>query len=266
MSNLAVAPELKSVPNNVVSFKVLKSAKEKPKPKNSKARVNTGGKKKAGVSSEVYAFRTEEEIKAMIDVFDNRIENATDEHHKHLAYRNKLLFVVGINIGLRASDLSTLQYKFFFNELQNGKFEWKESYSIQPVKTRKTRKFVKLFFNKTIKTAVNDYLERYPFESVDDYVFASREGNNAITPNSLRKIIKEAAFEAGITQNIGSHSLRKTFGYWIWHEAEDKNKALVILSQIFNHSSITVTSKYIGITDSEIKDVYESIDLGIDFI
>lgn len=266
MSNLAVAPELKSVPSNVVSFKVLKKAKENPKPKSSKARVNTGGKKKAGVSSEVYAFRTEEEIKAMIDVFDYRIESSTDEHHRHLAYRNKLLFVVGINTGLRASDLVTLRYSFFYDQNDDGTLKFKEFYTLQPKKQRKAKKFVKLFFNNAVKKALNSYIERYPFESVDDYVFASAEGDGAIIPSSLWRIIKRAAKEAHIEQPIGSHSLRKSFGFWIWHEAEDKDKALVILSQIFQHSNVQVTRKYIGITNDEIKDAYESLDLGLDFL
>ena len=83
---------------------------------------------------------------------------------------------------------------------------------------------------------------------------------------SLWRIIKETADEAGIKQNIGSHSLRKTFGFWCWHQAEDKNKALVILQQIFNHSTTQVTSRYIGILDDELEDMFHSIDLGLDNI
>lgn len=266
MSNLAVAPELKSVPGNVVSFKVLKKAKENPKPKSSKARVNTGGKKKAGVSSEVYAFRTEEEIKAMIDVFDYRIESSTDEHHRHLAYRNKLLFVVGINIGLRASDLANIRYSFFFDKKSDGTLMFKESYTLQPKKQRKQKKFVTLYFNATIKKIVTDYVEKYPFDSLDDYVFASAEGDKAIISSSLWRIIKNAAKDAGINQNIGSHSLRKTWGRFCFEKAEDKGRALVMLQRAFNHSSQLITMHYLGILDDDIKDMYESIDLGFDFI
>ena len=79
-------------------------------------------------------------------------------------------------------------------------------------------------------------------------------------------IIDKVAKEAGISQNIGSHSLRKTFGYWIWHESEDKNKALVILMKIFNHSDTATTAKYIGITDDEFQDTYDSIDIGFEFV
>ena len=63
-----------------------------------------------------------------------------------------------------------------------------------------------------------------------------------------------------------SFRLRKTFGFWSWHNAEDKNKALVILQMIFNHSSTQTTAKYIGVLDDEMEDMFNSIDLGLDMI
>ena len=67
-------------------------------------------------------------------------------------------------------------------------------------------------------------------------------------------------------KNIGTHSLRKTFGYHIWHNAEDKEKALVMLMAIFNHSSVAMTKKYIGIMDEEIEDIFNGLNLGLDLI
>lgn len=221
--------------------------------------------KVAGKDSEVYAFKTKEEISDMIRVFDKHIEEAKDENKKQIACRNKLLFIIGINIGIRGSDLRTLRWNFFFN--RNGdELEFKEFYTLQPMKQRKQKKFVKLFFNQTVKTAINNYISEYPIEDLNDYLFSSRKGDEPIEVSSLCRIVKSTANEAGIIQNIGSHSLRKTFGFWAWHEAEDKNKALVILQRIFNHSSTTTTCKYIGLLDDEIKEMYNSIDLGLECI
>ena len=89
--------------------------------------------KVAGVSSEVYPFTTKEEIKAMIDVFDKRINEAPDENKRWVACRNKMLFLIGINLGIRASDLVSLRYNFFMND--DGTF--KNFYSLQPKKTKK---------------------------------------------------------------------------------------------------------------------------------
>lgn len=218
--------------------------------------------KVAGVSTEVYAFKTEEEIRAMIDVFDKKIENASDENKRWIAARNKLMFLIGLNVGLRASDLAPLNWHFFYND--DGTF--KDFYVLQPKKTKKSKKFVKIFFNQTVKKAVENYVAEYPIEDMDNYLFKSREGDSHITEKSLGRIIKNTAEEAGIPQNICSHSLRKTWAYTIWHNAEDKSKALVMLQQCLAHSDSMTTMRYIGILDEEKKDMYESVEIGLDFI
>lgn len=250
--------------DNIVQFSVVMGTKD-IKPKSPKARENHSGGRVAGQSSEVYAFRTEEEIKDMIDMYNKHIEEATDAHHRQIAARNKLLFVVGINVGLRASDLATLKWSFFLDSTADGKYKFKEFYVLQPKKTRKTKKFVKLFFNNTVKKAIVEYLNEYPTDNLDEYLFASREGG-AISTKTLYRAVKNTAKEVGIKQNIGSHSLRKSWAFHVWRNAKDKDRALVMLMRCFNHSSTAVTMRYIGIMDDEIKDVYESVELGFDFI
>lgn len=218
--------------------------------------------KVAGISSEVYPFTTEEEIKTMIGVFDKRINEATNDNQRMIAYRNKMLFLIGINISLRASDLITLKWNFFFDN--NGNF--KDFYTLQPKKQRKQKKFVKLFFNQTVKKAITDYVEEYPILDLNEYLFKSRKGDSSISERALWKIIVDATAEAGINKNVGSHSLRKTFGFWAWHNAEDKNKALVTLQMVFNHSDTHTTLRYIGLLNSEIEDMFNSLDLGLDYI
>lgn len=220
--------------------------------------TSTKGKKKKGISSEVYAFKDKSEIDSMINVFNKRIEESLPRS-KWIPERDKLLFIIGINIGIRASDLCSVKWNFFFDE--NGCF--RNFYTIQPKKTRAKGKFVTLYFNTAIKKAIENYIEKFPIISYDDYVFRSREGSH-INEASVWRIIKNAAVEAGIKQNIGSHSLRKTFGYWIWHNSDNKEKALVLLQRAFNHSSTAVTLEYIGVTDDEVENIYNSIELGFD--
>lgn len=254
--------------SNVISFEVIqgKSTKKEVKYNKDGTIRKYECHKIAGKEAEVYAFRTKEEIAAMLRVFNKHIEEATNENQRQVACRNKLLFLIGINIGIRASDLRTLRYSFFFDKQDDGTLKFKEFYVLQPMKQRKQKKFIKLFFNQTVRTAISNYISEYPFEKLDDYLFVSRKGDEPIIVQSLWRIIKDAADEAGIEQNIGSHSLRKTWGFWCFHEAEDKNKALVILQQCFNHSSTQVTMRYIGLMDNEISDMYHSIELGIDMI
>ena len=251
--------------NNIIPFSIVMGTKD-ARPKSPKARDNSGGLKPAGVSSEVYAFRTDEEIKAMIDVFDKHINEAADEHHRQIASRNKLLFVVGINVGLRASDLITLKWNFFLDGIEDGEYKFKDFYTLQPKKTRKQKKFVKLFFNNTVKKVIVDYLNEFPTDNLNEYMFKSREGDGAIAATTLWRIVKNAAKEAGINQNIGSHSLRKTWGRFCFEQAEDKTRALVLLQKAFNHSSKEVTLHYLGLLDEDIQDMYENVNIGYDFI
>ena len=253
----------------VVSFEDYKNNHKKGK----NVRYNKDGTidkrtchKIAGQSSEVYAFKTKEEIASMIKVFDKHIEEAVNNNQKQIAFRNKLLFIIGMNIGIRSSDLRTLKWSFFFEKNNDGTLNFKKFYVLQPLKQKKYNKFVKLFFNQTVQMAINSYVSKYPVDDLDEYLFASRKGEEPISAKSICRIIKDVAVEAGIEQNIGSHSLRKSFGFWCWHQAEDKNKALVILQSIFSHSNTQITAKYIGILDDEIEDMFNNIELGIDMI
>lgn len=257
-------PVRKNTTDNVIKMPNLRVVGGEKKVKYNKdgSIYNHHVNKVAGISSEVYPFTTEEEIKAMIDVFNKRIDEAPDENKRQIACRNKMMFLIGINISLRASDLITLKWSFFLND--NGEF--KESYIIMPKKTRKQKKFVTLYFNQAVKKAITDYIEEYPIKNMDEHLFKSRKGDKCITEISLGRIIKDAADEAGIEKNICSHSLRKTFGFWAWHNAEDKNKALVTLQMLFNHSDSITTMRYIGLLGSEIEEMFNSVDLGLDYI
>ena len=263
-NTLALATEQEY--RRVIPFEIVQCKKKEIKCKKDGTEKRTKCHKVAGKDSEVYAFRTKEEIIAMIQVFDKHIEEADSNVKRQIACRNKLLFLIGMNIGIRGSDLRTLKWSFFFDQDDDGELKFKRFYTLQPMKQRKQKKFVKLYFNQTVQTAIKNYIVEYPIENLDDYLFFSRKGDEPITVQGLWGIIKGTAIEAGIKQNIGSHSLRKSFGFWCWHESEDKNKALVILQQLFNHSSTQITARYIGILDDEIEDMFNSIELGLDMI
>lgn len=259
-----VAPIRKQETDNVITLSLVNGRIAK-KPE---VRYNKDGtidkrhsNRVSGVSSTVYPFSVEE-VKAIVNVFDNRIKNATNENQKRIARRNKMLFLMSINIGLRASDLVQLRWSYFYKD----DMTFKESYVLQPKKTRKAGKFVKIFFNKTVKKAIESYVNDYPIENLDDYLFKSRKGGNPITERGLWKIIVDVAADAEIEKNVGSHSLRKTWARNIYDRATDKSEALVMLQECLRHSDSLTTLRYIAIMDEEKKDMYESIELGLDLI
>ena len=212
-------------------------------------------------STEVYPFKTEEEIKSIIKTMDKHIDAAKTEYNKKRWHRNKLIFLLGINLGIRGSDLCELKWSDVFYD----NFEFKEKSNIQPIKNRNiSGKYVSLFFNDTSKNAINEYIALYPIKDIDDYIFESKRksdnGSTHIDRVSLGRMLKNVAKECGIKRNINSHSLRKTFGYQVWHSADNKDNALSLLQCIFGHSSQVVTQRYIGVEDEEIMEVYNSLD------
>ncbi|MEK4284028.1 MULTISPECIES: site-specific integrase [Ureibacillus] len=169
--------------------------------------------------------------------------------------RDYALFTLGINIGLRASDL--LQLKII-DVIENNRV--KDHVVITEQKTGKVRSFE---LNKSAKECIDLYLDSLPSYSADDYLFKSRKGTNEpLTVRSLHKIIKETMKELGIRGNYGTHSLRKTFGYHVYAKnVADNPMILPTLQKMFNHSSQEITLRYIGITKDVIRDVYNGLNL-----
>lgn len=157
--------------------------------------------------------------------------------------RNLLLFVMGINTGLRISDLITLKVK---------DVKERTHLEIVEIKTHKKKIFL---INPTIGKILFPYIENM---ADDEFLFQSRKGENTpITRVQAYRIINNATKKAGITDKIGTHTLRKTFGY---HHYRD-NKDVALLQKIFNHSSPSITLRYIGISQDEIDESYRNFSL-----
>lgn len=148
--------------------------------------------------------------------------------------RNLLLFLLGINTGLRVSDLLRLKVK----DVKD-----KDSVQIREKKTKKTKKFP---IPKEIRIFISEYVERKPLSR---YLFKSRKSNKPITRVQAYRIIKEACRVLGL-DHTGTHSLRKTFGYHFYKQTKD----IALLQKILNHSSQDITLRYIGVTQEIIDD------------
>lgn len=146
--------------------------------------------------------------------------------------RNWFLFVLGINVGLRASDLLRLQVK----DIQ-GKMHL-------VCRERKTGKIKRFPLNTEVKKIIEEYTAGM---EEDDYLFPSHKTKKPIRRVQAYRILRAAAAEVGIGE-IGTHSMRKTFGYHFYQRTKD----VAVLQEIFNHSTPTVTKRYIGINQDVI--------------
>lgn len=171
-------------------------------------------------------------------------------HLKAQSLRNHLLFVFGINVGLRISDILEFKIKDVINK-QSRVIDVIDIYE------KKTKKHKRFAINKNAKQAIQDYLKSLDEYSPEDYLFMSRQKNRkgehkAMTRFMAYKVLNEAAEKAGIEDTIGTHTMRKTFGYHAYKNGTD----LTLLVDVFNHASPAVTLKYIGITQDQIDQVY----------
>lgn len=163
--------------------------------------------------------------------------------------RNELLFVLGINTGLRISDLLALQVgDVFQNNKAVVRIELRES------KTGKLR-YIALS-KKTIRL-----IERYihterKIVASNTPLFLSQKGG-AISRQHAYDILNKAARAVGIHERIGTHSLRKTFGYFAYKNGVD----LAMIQKLLNHASQTETLRYIGITQEQMDEVVLNLDL-----
>ena len=161
--------------------------------------------------------------------------------------RNYVFFVLGINSGIRVSDLCNL--KDYDVKESNGKI--KERIVIREIKTGKSKNYP---INESAKKALIGYIgEKKPD---GEYIFKSRKGDKPITRVQAYRILNDAATLVGIP-SIGTHSLRKTFGY----HAYKNGTSITLLQKLFNHTSQKDTLKYIGITQDDIDEVYININL-----
>lgn len=168
--------------------------------------------------------------------------------------RDLLLFTLGINCGLRISDI----LKMTVGDVIDEQGRVRDGYKLREIKTKKDRQFP---FSKNVQKAILEYLGGYAGD-LSRPLFVSRktdkDGNDRpITRQQAYDILNDAAQAVGIQDSIGTHTLRKTFGYHAYKGGTD----LTLLQQIFNHSAPSVTLRYIGITQDQIDDVIINLNL-----
>lgn len=162
--------------------------------------------------------------------------------------RDYCIFVVGINIGLRAGDLLSLK----IGDVTDGKRVFDEV-TITEQKTDKKKTFT---LNKSAKEAIRLYLDTLSIIDLNGYLFKSRKGEH-LGVRPLHHIIKTTLKDLGIRGNYGTHTLRKTMAF---HRYQN-NVPLETLQKMLNHSSSSITLRYIGITKEVITDCYNAVNL-----
>lgn len=159
--------------------------------------------------------------------------------------RFSFLFVLGVNTGLRVSDLLRLTVSDVRNK------------DIVYVAVAKTNKKIEVPLSLYIKKEIEKYIK---FKEDKDCLFPSRVGvNRPLTRQRVSQIFREAADALDIDR-MNTHTMRKSFGYWYYKEHKD----IYFLMKLFGHQTQTQTLDYIGIESEEIAKTMEKFSLGSD--
>lgn len=221
--------------NNIVDFPILQ---------NTKKRKNNVGK-----STKMWCLESEEEILKVYNVFKCRYDNAKTTSKKKNTLRNLTMFVCAINIGLRGGDFCNLKW----SDIYDCDWNLKDKAEYVPEKTKRCHKHIDLYWNKDFEIAIQRWKNCVNPCNINSYIFISQKGER-ITEKAWYSIMEKTRKEAGITQKIGTHGLRKTMANRYIKCAEDKGQALLEVSSMFGHSDLRITERYACLEDESIRD------------
>jgi integrase len=162
--------------------------------------------------------------------------------------RNHCLIVLGVHTALRVSDLLRLR--------------WEDVYDFQ---RRRVRKSLALTEKKTGKAkiiALNENAVRalalYAAQAAKPgtFIIENARTGRAISRIQAYRLLRAAADALNLQIRVSCHSLRKTFGYHAWKDGVSP----AVIMEIYNHSSLAVTRRYLGVTQDDKNRVYLAMD------
>ena len=166
--------------------------------------------------------------------------------------RDYTLFILGVNTALRIGDLLQLRWGDVM-DAATGKF-----FNHVVLTEQKTKKQNSVMLNRSARNALKTLWDESPQVGFDSYIFQSRmKGNRPIHRTRAYSIIREAARESHIEGVICCHSMRKTFGYHAWKTGFPP----AVIMEIYNHSSIEITKRYLSINQDDKDLVFSKLEL-----
>jgi integrase len=166
-------------------------------------------------------------------------------------YKFCLLIAIGVFTGLRISDLLQLRFSHF------------EESEILTVQEQKTGKVRRIKINPDLKQIVERVKSRMVVIDTNQYIFLNKYGTKPIDKSYVNVKLKEILKQYNIVLegNASSHIFRKTLGNRVLRLNNYSNESVILLMELFGHSSPAITKKYLGLREREIHDVYDSLRL-----
>lgn len=165
--------------------------------------------------------------------------------------RNYSLIVTGLNTAFCIGDLLKLQWQ----DVCHGDGVLRQHICVLEQKTGKTRMVP---INAVLHQTLDSYRSFCAEPSPQDFLFpGTRDKSCPLSRSQAYRIVRKAAESCGLSEHVGCHSLRKTFGYYAWKQGTPP----AMLMDLYNHSSYQITKRYLGIEQDERDQVYLQINL-----
>ena len=163
-------------------------------------------------------------------------------------YKMSLLMAMGCFKGLSISDILALRWRQILN---------KDEFCITEIKTGKQRT---IRLNPQLQQHIRDCYEHISPIGINAPILISQKGT-AFTIQRINIILKEIREKYRLKiKNFSCHSLRKTFGRQVYNMNSDNAElALIKLMELFNHSSVSITKRYLGLRQEEILQTYDCL-------
>lgn len=169
--------------------------------------------------------------------------------YKDGKYRMSLLIGCGSFFGLRISDIRTLTWSMLLDD---------DHFCLNEKKTGK-RRVVKI--NAEFQEHIKACYKALNIQDKDEKCFLSHK-KMVFTTQRINVLFKEIKKKYNLKiEHFSTHTMRKTFGRKVFESAgENANMALMRLSELFNHSSPSITKIYLGIREKELLETYDLLD------
>lgn len=163
-------------------------------------------------------------------------------------YNMSLLVALGCFFGLRISDILALRWNQILNVSE---------FTIIEHKTGKKRT---VRINPQLQRHIADCYKAIKPLGKSSPILVSQKGT-VYSVQRINIILKELKQKYKLhIGNFSCHSLRKTFGRQVYNmNSENSELALVKLMELFNHSSVAITKRYLGLRQEELLNTYDCL-------
>ena len=187
-----------------------------------------------------HPIRSKQEIRELANYYLERGE-----------LRNYVLIVLGIHTALRISDLLRLNWEDVYD------FKNERVRSSIDIVEKKTTKTISIALHKEVIVALTLYASEAA--SRGRVLIENTKTKRAISRIHAYRLICGAGEALAFKDRISCHSLRKTLGYHAWKSGVSP----AVIMEIYNHSSLAITRRYLGVTQDDKNMVYLELDLTV---